>query len=405
MPGLAASRHAPSSHGPSTRTNDNANLAVTPAPIDGVRGDGSRGDTTHNPHSSPTPTTTSTTHPSPIIPTRDDHLRRDRRRRAAAAAASAPHELARYAKIVRRLQWKLPFLAQGYRQAVDHRVGTDPAAVAEAELMFKLDFFEYYMLIERALVHLLGVFGVAVSRGGEEGGSSSSGAEGPSRRAAENPTSSISVGDLGNPGGRDNEKIDILGGGDGNNKNYNERGLGASVWRDRQRHRYHANVLAALDRTDNPLHWALGTGEVRKQLGRAKDLRNRWKTAGEDEDENDAHCRLDDTEQQQQQAGQGIRCGASRAEESGAGPEKRSTKWRPRTKKVAAPLDTYRLEHMLEVIFQGFDEAFRIAEDHVRGRLDWAEDEEDGRAMDWTAIGDEEEQWEFMVDAMDWEAV
>jgi hypothetical protein len=30
---------------------------------------------------------------------------------------------------------------------------------------------------------------------------------------------------------------------------------------------------------------------------------------------------------------------------------------------------------------------------------------EDGRVMDWTAIGDEEEQWEFMVDAMDWEAV
>ncbi|KAL2139387.1 hypothetical protein VTI28DRAFT_5277 [Corynascus sepedonium] len=403
MPGLAASRHAPSSRGPSTRSNDNANLTVTPAPIDGGRGDGSGGDIPHNPHSNPTPTT-STTHPSPIIPTRDEHLRRDRRRRA--ADASAPHELARYAKIVRRLQWKLPFLAQGYRQAVDHRVGADPAAVAEAELMFKLDFFEYYMLIERALVHLLGVFGVAVSRGGVEG-SSSNGAEGPSRRAGETPPSSLSVGDLGDTGGRDNEKNDILGGGDGDNKNYKERGLGASVWRDRQRHRYHANVLAALDRTDNPLHWALGTGEVRKQLGRAKDLRNRWKTAGEDEDENenDAHRRLDDTEQQQQHAGQGIRCGASRAEESGAGSEKRSKKWQSRTRKVAAPLDTYRLEHMLEVIFQGFDEAFRIAEDHVRGRLDWAEDEEDGKAMDWTAIGDEEEQWEFMVDAMDWEAV
>lgn len=72
-------------------------------------------------------------------------------------------------------------------------------------------------------------------------------------------------------------------------------------------------------------------------------------------------------------------------------------------------MDSYRLEHMLEVIFLGFDEAFLVAEAHVRGGGAGSGDAEvvgeDEMVMDWTAIGDEEEQWEFMVDAMDWEAV
>ncbi|KAJ4392384.1 hypothetical protein N0V85_007097, partial [Neurospora sp. IMI 360204] len=79
---------------------------------------------------------------------------------------SAKHELIRYTKIVRRLKWKLPFLASGYALALK---GRDPkhgdavisgGVLNEGEIMFKLDFFEYYMLIERALVHLLGVFGI-----------------------------------------------------------------------------------------------------------------------------------------------------------------------------------------------------------------------------------------------------
>ena len=35
-------------------------------------------------------------------------------------------------------------------------------------------------------------------------------------------------------------------------------------------HRYHANVLEALNRSDNPLHEVLGRGDVRQQLARAK---------------------------------------------------------------------------------------------------------------------------------------
>jgi hypothetical protein len=346
--GLSCSRHAPHGRPPPFRDTSRSlsppTLTVTPAPVTGNHNNISR-----SPASSTTTTAANGTgtadHPPP----------------------SAPHELARYTKIIRRLQWKLPFLAEGYRKAVD-RVGADPAAVSEAELMFKLDFFEYYMLIERALVHLLGVFGVDIPRG-----YSSS----PSPPHNNNPH--YYEDGYGGGGTRAGRR-------DGN------KGLHGSVWRSesRARHRYHANVLAALDRADNPLHGTLGTGEVRTQLGRAKDLRNRWKTAGDElEHEHDADYGSN---------------GSARA----APP----LEW-PRIRKIAAPLDTYRLEHMLEVIFRGFDEAFKIAERYVKkgGSEGGAEGDadmlgEDGNVIDWAAaVENEEDQWEFMVDAMDWEAV
>jgi hypothetical protein len=178
-----------------------------------------------------------------------------------------------------------------------------------------------------------------------------------------------------------------------NNNNNNGRGLGASVWREGRHHRYHANVLAALDREENPLHDALGTGEVRAQLGRAKDLRNRWKTAADEPEHELEH---------QHDQGGGPR-GRSPAKGGGGGAVSPEREWRSR--KVAAPLDSYRLEHMLEVIFRGFDQGFRIAQEYVRGEEDVEMPENDGRPMDWAAIRDEEDQWEFMVEAMDWEAV
>lgn len=224
-------------------------------------------------------------------------------------SSSNPHahaalELNRYTKIVRRLKWKLPFLSLAYHAAVDRLSPADPA---EAELMFKMDFFEYYMLIERALVHLLGVFGISVSRGGGGG-----------------------------PRGR--QQTDLSG----------------SRWGE---HRYHANVLAALDSRENPLRAALGTGEVRHQLRRAKDLRNRWKTVGEEDDE-----------------------------EGGGSPRK------------TGPLESYDLERILSCIFDGFDEAFLLAQAYVYG-------EGGGMDVDAEEGGTEEQQWEFMVEAMDWEAV
>lgn len=156
-----------------------------------------------------------------------------------------------------------------------------------------------------------------------------------------------------------------------------------------QQHRYHANVLAALDKEESPLHATLGAGEVRAQLGRAKDLRNRWKTAADDEE------KQKEEEQQQRDGSPGKR----------DSPEK---EWRGGgRRRMAAPLDTYRLEYILEVVFKGFDQAFAVAERHVRGRFDWAEEDDTDmmEVPEWVGGADDEAQWEFMVEAMDWEAV
>jgi hypothetical protein len=124
-------------------------------------------------------------------------------------------------KIVARLRWKLPFLAEGYRLATLEIGSQVSDEVAHAEIMFKIDFHEYYALLERAIVHLLAVFNIAVN----------------SSRVNDSPAA------------------------------------GAGV------HRYHANVLGALREPTTPLSPVLGSGAVYLQLQQAKELRNRWKTA------------------------------------------------------------------------------------------------------------------------------
>jgi len=245
------------------------------------------------------------------------------------------------------------------------RLGKDTTHVIETEQMFKLDFFEYYMLIERALVHLLGVFGITVSKNGFVTSTPFASQTTPSNRTT--------------------------------------NGLSQSGWNTANNggssHRYHANVIEALDNPQNPLHKILGKGEVRKALQRAKDLRNRWKTAAdEDEYESDRENR------------------GSHADTQRMGP-----------KKVPAPLESYRLPEILKFIFFGFDQAFLVAEGFVLGTNsnmngDTSSDvvtgssqnlgsgavpdinmTDDDRLAEWAAS--EEDPWDFMVDAMDWEAV
>ncbi|GKT94913.1 fungal specific transcription factor [Colletotrichum tofieldiae] len=191
---------------------------------------------------------------------------------------SAQQEFKRYIQIVRRLKWKLPYLSHGYHHAIarpgDPLYGGETDA-EEAELMFKLDFYEYYMLLERALVHLMGVFGITVSRDGWV-------ASAPRRaNGAQQAT-----------------------------------------------HTYHQNVIAALEREDNPLHEALGTGEVLFHLSRAKELRNRWKYAEE----------------------------GARARANGeVGRERAGT----------APLESYDLDKIFRYVFAGFDAGYAVAERRV----------------------------------------
>ncbi|KAI1499728.1 hypothetical protein F5X99DRAFT_388809 [Biscogniauxia marginata] len=222
---------------------------------------------------------------------------------------SPEQELSRFLKIVARLNWKLPFLNQGYNTAIE-RAGKTQQEVEANEIHFKLDFHEYYMLIERALVHLMGIYGIAIyGMSGMENGNADS--------------------------------------------------LKAGVPRERiSQHRYHANVLAALEDTSNPLHQIFGDPDVRKQLSRAKDLRNRWKYA-------------DDPSEPK--------------------------------RFMPAPLEAYNLEQILQTIFAAFDQAFIVADGHVRQNAQGGANEGGPVSpADWTT---EAGDWEFMVDAMDWEAV
>ncbi|KAI7781013.1 hypothetical protein LA080_015356 [Diaporthe eres] len=240
-------------------------------------------------------------------------------------------ELSRFMKIARRMRWKLPFLGQAYLAATDRALNT-PDDRAEAELMFKLDFFEYYMLLERALVHLMGVFGVKIT-----------GAFNGARSGARIPSG-------------------------------NGRATGGEG-KPQSDHRFHANVLDALDDPRNPLHPVLGAGDARYALARAKELRNRWKNA----DEPDS-----------------VVVAASSIAAA---------------KLAARPLEDYDLERILENIFTGLEGAYVIADRYVTSVRALAAERglaAPGAAGSGTATPDnaaEEAQWEFIVDAMDWEAV
>ncbi|OKL62501.1 hypothetical protein UA08_02540 [Talaromyces atroroseus] len=219
---------------------------------------------------------------------------------SASSAKARSQELARFLKIVSRLKWKLPFLSEGYRLAT---AAASPADVAHAEIMFKIDFHEYYALLERAIVHLLAVFDIVVHSSRYKGSS-------------------------------DNK---VNGGGTGN-------------------HRYHANVLEALEKKSCPLHPSLGSGAVREQLRRAKQLRNQWKTAdSSDEDE-----------------------------------------------QLKMPLESYDLEGILMAIFAGLEEAHALAEEHVM-KAESDMDVETGNGN--ISPPSVEADWDFIVDAMDWQAV
>ncbi|KAJ5157704.1 uncharacterized protein N7482_008804 [Penicillium canariense] len=244
-------------------------------------------------------------------PHHQPHPRRPRsENRIRSTPTSAPHnallppaeELARFMKIVSRLRWKLPFLAEGYRLATQ---ADNSQAEAEAEIMFKIDFFEYYALLERAIVHLLAVFNIAVS----------------SARGRVHTNAST-----------------------------NGTGTGTGYGND------YSNGKGAGARRNHPLAPVLGTGHVHELLRQAKELRNRWKTADMTRGEL-ARDPVGDRD-------------------------------------VVRPLASYDFEGILTGIFGGLEEGFVRAREHVDLCRKPGEE---------AVAGDE--GWEFMVDAMDWEAV
>jgi hypothetical protein len=142
-------------------------------------------------------------------------------------------ELEKCDRLLRRLKWKAVLLTMSFDHACSPALNANERT--NTEIMFKLDFFEFFVLLERVLVHLLACLHITIPRT-----STTTDANG-------NPTAIFAT----------SGKVPIYS------------------------HRYHANLLEALDRPTNPIHSALGIGDVRVYLGVAKDCRNKWKSAGE----------------------------------------------------------------------------------------------------------------------------
>ncbi|KAI9655691.1 MAG: hypothetical protein M1831_004843 [Alyxoria varia] len=146
---------------------------------------------------------------------------------------------------------------------------------AHAESMFKLDFFEYYNLLERALTVCYSICHVHVSRSHDPLDSNQ-------------PTRSKSASDANGADKDRNSGADFIFSTRGRTSHPSEALLKS---RFAGQHRYHAAVLDALDLSNNPLKPVLGEGTTRYWLGVAKDLRNRWKDADEQREINGSPSR------------------------------------------------------------------------------------------------------------------
>lgn len=166
----------------------------------------------------------------------------------------------------------------------------------EAERQFKIDFYEFYALLERGLVCLLGVWGIVITA------------------SAATPGISQAVPVLQG----DNNAASII---------------GDSLSFHGSAHRFHANVLAALEHPSNPLYPILGSGPVREYIGIAKEFRNKWK----------------DVE--------------SRPEESFKGQERAEEEWdRGKMKRYEKVLRDLKLEELLGSVLSGLEAAGRSAQ-------------------------------------------
>ncbi|KAF1963812.1 hypothetical protein CC80DRAFT_397359 [Byssothecium circinans] len=165
-------------------------------------------------------------------------------------------EKERATRLCVRLQWKSESLIASYHRAMQilreeeaqngyaeqRSNGPFGSRSKQAEAMFKVDFFEFYTLLERYITTSLAILGVYVS-------------------AAAPRTNVNALRFITNP-----------------------------EWartRPEASHAFHANLLDAIDKENCPLHFSFGNPEVRPQLGLAKDYRNAWKDAQEKVDENE----------------------------------------------------------------------------------------------------------------------
>ncbi|XP_044722206.1 fungal specific transcription factor [Hirsutella rhossiliensis] len=209
-----------------------------------------------------------------------------------AQALARAQALKRFEQTCGRLRWKSIDLENAYNRANAPEAWA--FAAADAERNFKVDFHEFYVWIEQAVVLLLKVFGTSVERG---------------------------VGAAGN-------------------------GTTTAA----SQHAYHHNVLRALDDAAHPLHGALGQGDVNHALWKAKELRNRWKDAAEGRE--------------------------------------------------TPPLKMYDLNWIVTEAMRGLEAAYDVASARVRDDLAAAHVEASVVRQQQAA----QDEWEWMVEPMDWEA-
>lgn len=164
-------------------------------------------------------------------------------------------------RLLGRLHWKAEVLMLCYYKARDivqaadsqqsESSSMDPISVSaqnryvlhnanmakkQAESMFKVDFFEFYTLLERYITVCLGILGVIVS-------------------GAAPQTNFNALRYYTNP------------------ELHKDRPMAS--------HAFHANLLEALDDEKCPIHASFGVHPVRAELGIAKEFRNTWKDADE----------------------------------------------------------------------------------------------------------------------------
>lgn len=208
----------------------------------------------------------------------------------------------RFEQARERIRWKALDLQMSYERA-NHpeECGFRPV---DAERNFKVDFHEFYVWIEQALVLLLLFFGVTVPRGAYNGPQLSN-------------------------------------------------------------HTYHQNVLQALKEDSCPVHAVLGQGDVMHALMTAKTLRNRWKGAAAEEGE-------------------------------------------------TPPLRIYNVKWIVETIWKGLEMGYDIAKvqrDELEREMEERQREDDAPERPVTTMqqgdghgGRTDDEWEWMVEPMDWEA-
>ncbi|KAI9728986.1 MAG: hypothetical protein M1828_000071 [Chrysothrix sp. TS-e1954] len=222
-------------------------------------------------------------------------------------------QLARISRLLRRLRWKAASLTCSYARAASAVHGivpnshdvmgllSEPGNAAElgnmAESMFKVDFFEFYVLLERVLVLLLEAVGVDVE-GAARGGAALGG--GAASGTGMSGCSGKSVRDLGSskyasllPATANPQLQHAKPPGQTQTETQAQAQAPAPIYTTRHtalpthphthpQHTFHATLLSHLDSPRNPLHPHLGTNEPRHYLHLAKEFRNRWKDADAD---------------------------------------------------------------------------------------------------------------------------